>query len=74
MKRRYKAQGIRPTRSGIEVHFVVEVGTTMRFATVLVPWFMVTAKEVLDAVDKAVARALRAQWSEDHTLPLESWE
>lgn len=74
MKRRYKSQGIRTTRAGIEVHFVVEVGTTMRFATVLVPWFMVTTEDVLKDVDKAVARRLKAEWSEEHTLPLEKWE
>lgn len=74
MKRRYKSQGVKPSRAGLRVYFVMEVGQTIRFAEMLVPWFMLTDDDVLKGIERVLAQQLREKWQGDVPLPLEKWE
>lgn len=74
MKRRLKAQGVKANKAGLAVYLVIEVGSTMRFAEVQIPAFMLTADEVIQRIEKQQALELKARWEGNTPLPLEAWE
>lgn len=75
MKRRYKATGVNPTKNALNVYVTIEVGTTVRFATVAVPWHQVADhyREVCDGMERVNIARLEADAGVQY-LPLEKWE
>ena len=75
MKRRYKATGVKAKRSHLTVYVTVEVGTTVRFIAVDVPWSILFPQEegIRNGLEREVLRRLEAE-ADVQYLPLERWE
>lgn len=77
MKRRYKATGVKAQRHHLTVFVTIEVGTTVRFATVTVPWSMIADHEqtVRNGLEREFERRAQAKYEAGQPwLPLETWE
>lgn len=75
MKRLYIAQKVRPTKKYLGVQVRIEVGSTVRWAEVKVPWRLLNEQHeaVANALNDEAAETLRERW-EQLPLPLEKWE
>lgn len=75
MKRRYKATGVKVTRAGLNVYVTIEVGATMRFAAIVVPWSMLAdcQETIVPGIEREVLKRLEAD-ADVLYLPLEKWE
>ena len=65
MKRRYKATGVAAQPGGLVVYVTVEVGSTIRFIEVKVPW------ETLEPAYEVIANAIETQAQRDF---LAAWD
>lgn len=75
MKRVLKAEGIKATKGYLTVYVRAEVGTTVRFVSVKVPWFMLNADyENVAGYMAHDAQERLALEKGQPWLPLESWE
>lgn len=63
MKRHNRFQGVSVTDKYLTVHFVQEVGTTIRVAEVKVPLDQLLQESVTEALDRHVRRKLILAWS-----------
>lgn len=69
MARRNDFQGITVTDSYLTVHFIREVGTTIRFAEVKVPIGALLTDDVMKVMDKTIRRRLVEAWSAEMEGP-----
>jgi hypothetical protein len=75
MKRRLTATGVDSKKSGLTVYVTVEVGTTIRFVAVVVPWTMLAAQHehIVNEFERIYTAQLEADANVQY-LPLETWE
>lgn len=75
MKRVLKAEGIKATHAYLTVYVKAEVGSTVRFVDVKVPWRMLN--EQYEDVSHRMAVEANERMKDDLAqpwLPLETWE
>lgn len=75
MKRRYIAQGIRTTKQYLTVQVRVEVGHSVRWIEVKVPWRLLNEQyeDVCNYMGHEANEQVREHW-DIPLLPLEKWE
>lgn len=75
MKRLFIAQRVRATRKYLGVQVRVEVGTSVRWIEVKVPWRLLNEQyeDVAGWMAHEANEAAREHW-EQPSLPLEKWE
>ena len=77
MKRRYKTESIRGTKSGLQCYVAVHVWSVMRWTTIVVPWELVADgfEDIANGAEGVFLERLKRQEEEAQpTLPLEVWE
>lgn len=65
MKRRYKATGVDPQPGGLNVYVTVEVGSTIRFIEVKIPW------DLLEPAYEVIANQIEVEAQRQF---LEAWD
>lgn len=75
MKRRYKSESIRGTKSGLQCYVAVDVGTVKRWTTIVIPWELVADgfEDIANGAEGVFLERLKRD-DEQPTLPLEVWE
>lgn len=75
MKRLYVAQKVRTSPKYLSVQVRIEVGSTIRWADVKVPWRLLNEqyREIIEAMEHEANEIVREAWTQP-SLPLEKWE
>lgn len=75
MKRHYIAQKVRTSPKYLSVQVRVEVGSTVRWADVKVPWRLLNEQyqEVIERMEHEANERVNEAWDVP-MLPLEKWE
>jgi len=75
MKRRYTATRVKPQRNHLTVYVTLEVGTTVRFAAITLPYAMMADhhQDIVEGLERVYVAQLEAD-ADVQYLPLEKWE
>lgn len=75
MKVRYKAERIKVTKNFLVVYVRVDVGHTVRWTAIQVPWTMVADHHqgIVESLERIYVAQLEAD-ADVQYLPLEKWE